>query len=222
MHLLTSKFPIAEMGELYKQDEYDLGGTANGAIERGKKTLPNMDTMQPGDVLLGLASSGCHSNGFSLIRKVIDRAGLTFSDMAPWGQGKTIGEDLLTPTRIYVKPIFRAVKQNLIKGMAHITGGGLLENVPRMLPKHLSAELDATTWPVPAVFRWLKTEGRIEDDEFARVFNTGLGMVLIVGQADVEKAVEELRGAGETVFVVGRLVEREGEGCVVKSMEVWH
>ena len=158
----------AEMGDLFPKDGgiYDITGTASGAIAKGKQLLPHIAAMRPGDILLGLASSGCHSNGFSLIRKIVqERAGLSYDDVAPWSSdGKTtVGESLLTPTRIYVKSILPATEKDLIKGMAHITGGGLTENVPRMLPKHLAAVLDAKTWDVPDVLKWLKRTGSMTE-----------------------------------------------------------
>ena len=159
----------AEMGDLFPKDGgiYDINGTAIGAIAKGKRLLPHKAAMRPGDVLLGLASSGCHSNGFSLIRKIVqERAGLSYDDLSPWSNGETIGESLLTPTRIYVKSILAATEKDLIKGMAHITGGGLTDNVPRMLPKHLAAVLDATIWKVPEVFKWLKKTGNMTEVRF--------------------------------------------------------
>ena len=156
----------AEMGGLFPKDGgiYDINGTASGAIAKGKQLLPHKAAMRPGDVLLGLASSGCHSNGFSLIRKIVqERAGLGYDDVSPWSTGETIGESLLTPTRIYVKSVLAATEKDLIKGMAHITGGGLTENVPRMLPKHLAAVLDAATWKVPEVLKWLKKTGNMTE-----------------------------------------------------------
>ena len=212
----------AEMPGLLERDSaYDIVGSAMGAIERGKPILPDKGAMASGDVLLGLASSGCHSNGFSLIRLIISTVGLTFFDKAPWGQGETIGESLLTPTRIYVKPLLRVINRKLVKGIAHVTGGGLIDNVPRMLPRHLAAELNAKAWPVPKVLSWLKVEGKIEHGEFAKTFNTGLGMVMVVSQEHVEETMEELKKAGETVYKVGRVVEREVEGCVLKNVDTW-
>ena len=164
----------AEMrGVFANEDIYDIVGSTLGAVERGKKILPDMDSMQTEDVLLGLASSGCHSNGYTLITKIVESSGLKNEDKAPWGSGESVGESLLTPTRIYVEPLLGVVKKNLVKGMAHITGGGLIENVPRMLPKHLAAEMSAKSWPVPPVLGWLKKSGRVEDNEFAKTFNTG-------------------------------------------------
>ena len=207
---------------------YDAVGAAIGALAKGKKLLPDKESMVLGDLLIGLASSGCHSNGFSLIRKIVTQSGHKYTDSAKWDDGKntntpTIGESLLTPTRIYVKPLLRAVRKGLIKGMAHITGGGLLENIPRMLPRHLAASLDVSTWPVPSVFRWLKKEGQLDDMEFARAFNTGLGMVLVVSVEDVKKVIVELEAAGETVYQVGKVISREGdgEGCLLENLQSW-
>ena len=211
----------AEMPGLFADETtgYDPTGSAFGTIEAGRPLLPDKDLMKVDDVLLGLASSGCHSNGYSLIRKIIEHAGLSYGDPAPWKhaseEGTTItisvGESLLTPTRIYVQSLLRVIEKRLVKGMAHITGGGLLENVPRMLPEHLAAEMDASTWDVPDVMRWLKRAGNLADDEFARVLNTGLGMALVVAEEDVEQIVGELRDAGEKVFVVGKLIERSAD-----------
>ncbi|MCJ1351163.1 MAG: hypothetical protein MMC33_001145 [Icmadophila ericetorum] len=200
---------------------YDAVGAAVGALQKGKKLLPDKDAMKSGDVLLGIASNGCHSNGFSLIRKIIERANLKVTDTAPWQKDTTVGESLLTPTRIYVKQLLEVVKKNLVKGMSHITGGGLLENIPRMLPKHLAAEVDVSSWPVPSVFHWLKTEGKLSDMEFARAFNTGIGMVLVVSEECVEEATSMLTEAGEKVYKIGKVVERGGEGCILKNIETW-
>lgn len=213
----------AEMPGIYNAGEYDAGGAAIGAIKKGATILPDFAAMREGDVLLGLASSGVHSNGFSLVRKIIEHKSLSFHDTAPWSTGENIGTALLTPTRIYVKPLLATVRRGLVKGMAHITGGGLLENIPRMLPKTLAAEIDARTWPVPPVFQWLKEAGRLEHTEFARTFNTGLGMVLVVSPENAQSATEILQEHGEQVFTIGRLVGSAGEEeqCVVRNMDVW-
>ncbi|KAK7520762.1 phosphoribosylformylglycinamidine cyclo-ligase-like protein [Phyllosticta citriasiana] len=213
----------AEMPGLYQAGEYDAGGAAIGAIARDATILPNTAAMAEGDVLLGLSSHGPHSNGFSLIRKVVKRAGLGFHSPAPWSKsGETVGASLLTPTRIYVRSLLAATRKNLLKGMAHITGGGLVENIPRMLPAHLSAEVQAGLWPVHDVFAWLKKAGAVEDAEFVRAFNAGLGMVIVVAPENKNRAVEVLQEHGENVYEVGRLVKRTtGEGCEVKNMQVW-
>ena len=221
----TAEMPgLFSAGGLVKEDGgiYDVVGAAIGAIEKGKKPLPDKESMEIGDVLLGLASNGCHSNGFSLIRKIIERSGSRFSDPARWDDGKTIGESLLTPTRIYVKSLLKVVHQGLVKGMSHITGGGLLENIPRMLPKHLAAEIDVSTWPMPKVFRWLKSEGHLDDMEYARAFNTGLGMVLVVSDKHAIQAIDELEASGETAYRVGKVVPRDGEGCILNNLQAWH
>lgn len=212
----------AEMGEIYKEGEYDLVGSTTGAIVQGGKMLPDREGMVRGDVVVGLESSGCHSNGFSLILKILERKGLALGDRAPWEEGDvTVGESLLVPTRIYVRGLYAAALKGVVKGMAHITGGGLVENVPRMVPKHLAARIDAEAWKVPEVFRWLKRAGGVENEEMVRVFNMGLGMVLVVGSEHVEDAMELLKGHGETVHVVGKLVERQGEGCIIEGMKCW-
>ena len=211
----------AEMPGIYKEGEYDAGGAAIGAIKKGATILPDTASMAEGDVLLGLASSGVHSNGFSLVRKIIETKGLSFHDPCPWSEGENIGTALLTPTRIYVKPLLAAARRGLIKGMAHITGGGLLENIPRMLPSTLAAELDARSWPVPEVFKWLKAAGRLDHVEFARTFNTGLGMVLVVNYENARTTMDRLQEYGEKVFVVGKLVKRTQDECIVQNMDTW-
>lgn len=214
----------AEMpGMFAAPGQYDVVGATVGAVESRKRLLPDKESMVIGDTILGLASSGCHSNGFSLIRKIIEAKGLKYTQPAPWDPLNSVGESLLTPTKIYVKPLLRAVNQDLIKGMAHITGGGLLENIPRMLPSNLAAELDLSAWTVPNVLKWLKVAGGLENREFARVFNAGLGMVVLVAREHLERTVSVLREEGEAVWVVGKVVGREesGEGCVLKGLESW-
>ena len=211
----------AEMPDMYKAGEYDAAGKATGAVKQGQKLLPDKQAMVEGDVLLGLASSGVHSNGFSLVRRILEKDKLTFHDQAPWDQSTTIGASLLTPTRIYVKPCLELTKKGLVKGMAHITGGGLLDNIPRMLPDSLAAEVDVGTWEVPAVLTWLKKSGNVADMEFARVWNTGIGMVLVVSAAKVEEAKSVLDAAGEKAFQIGVLIKRSGEGCILKGLDAW-
>ncbi|KAJ2348144.1 Bifunctional purine biosynthetic protein ade1, partial [Coemansia sp. RSA 2618] len=175
----------AEMPGLYAKGDYDVAGFAVGAVER-TEILPRVAEIGSGDVLIGLASSGIHSNGFSLVRKVVARAGLDFGSACPWAAGQSVGEALLTPTRIYVKALLPLVHSRLVKGMAHITGGGFTDNVPRVLPKSVCASIDASTWELPAVFRWLKQVGNISADEMARTFNCGIGMVLVVAKDNVD------------------------------------
>ena len=211
------------MPGLFSADEYDAVGATVGAITQGQKVLPDKTSMRAGDAVIGIASSGVHSNGFSLVRKILDNAGLSVHDPAPWPseEGVSVGAGLLTPTRIYVKALLKPIHRDLIKGLAHITGGGLLENIPRMLPDTLAAEMDCETWEVPEVLKWLKAAGGLEANEFARVFNCGLGMVGIVAQESVEEALKLLNDAGEDARVVGRLVDRADSGVVLKGMSAW-
>lgn len=211
----------AEMPGLYKEGEYDAGGAAIGALQRGATILPDKSAMAEGDVLLGLESNGAHSNGFSLIRKILETKGLSFHDTAPWSTNESVGTSLLAPTKIYVKPLLAAARKGLIKGMAHITGGGLLENIPRMLPATLAANLDAKTWPVPAVFKWLKEAGGIENIEFSRTWNTGIGMVLVVSADNAKATTALLEEHGEKVYSIGALTKRVDDDCNVRNMEIW-
>ncbi|KAJ2314962.1 Bifunctional purine biosynthetic protein ade1, partial [Coemansia sp. RSA 2705] len=199
----------AEMPGLYAKGDYDVAGFAVGAVERSE-ILPRVDEIQAGDVLVGLASSGIHSNGFSLVRKVVAHAGLDFHSPCPWAAGKSVGEALLTPTRIYVKPLLPLVHGRLVKGMAHITGGGFTDNVPRVLPKRVCAEIDASAWELPAVFKWIKQAGSIAADEMARTFNCGIGMVMVVAKADVDTVLKALAASGEQAYVVGQLKAASG------------
>jgi phosphoribosylformylglycinamidine cyclo-ligase len=192
----------AEMPGMYAKGEYDLAGFALGAAERGS-LLPRYDDIKTGDVILGVASSGPHSNGYSLIRKIVERSGLAWTAPAPFASGQTLAQALLTPTRIYakqMKPLFRA---NLVKGLAHITGGGLVENTPRALPDHLAADFDWSAWERPAVFQWLQDTGAVPEDDIRRTFNLGIGLALIVAPEKADDAAKLLRDAGETVHVIG-------------------
>lgn len=211
----------AEMPGMYQGKEFDAGGAATGALKRGRTLLPDKAAMKEGDVLLGLKSSGVHSNGFSLVRKIVEKAGLAYTDKAPWDSSKSVGTSLLAPTRIYVKPLMAAIEKDLLLGMAHITGGGLEDNIPRMLPKHLAAELDVSSWPVPDVLTWLKKAGKVSSREFARTWNTGIGMVIVVAQNNVDQAMEALSAAGEEPLRVGKLTKHNGEGVVLQHTERW-
>lgn len=211
----------AEMPDMYTAGEYDAAGTATGAVRHDQKLLPDKEAMTDGDVLLGLASSGMHSNGFSLVRKILEKEELSFHDQAPWNTSTSIGESLLIPTRIYVRSCLKLVEKGLVKGMAHITGGGLIENVPRMLPHSLAAIIDVSTWEVPALFQWLRKAGNVDVMEFARVWNVGIGMVLVVPAVQVDLAKSLLEAAGETVFQMGVLGENTGADCVLKNFERW-
>jgi len=212
----------AEMPGMYQGNEFDAGGCATGALKRGRTILPDMASMVEGDILLGLASDGVHSNGFSLVRKVVERKGLSYHDKAPWAPNTTVGGSLLTPTRIYVKSLLKAVEKDLLKGMAHITGGGLYDNIPRMLPKTLAAEVDVAAWTVPPVLKWLKEAGNVESREFARTWNTGLGMVIVVSKENAAEAQKVLEDAGERVSVIGKLFKRGEDEVVLKNLEAWN
>ncbi|MBV2235837.1 MAG: phosphoribosylformylglycinamidine cyclo-ligase [Sterolibacterium sp.] len=197
----------AEMPSMYPDGEYDLAGFAVGAVE--KTQIIDGKAIAPGDVVLGLASSGAHSNGYSLIRKIIERAQ---PDMAADFHGQPFGEAIMAPTRIYVKPLLalqQALGQGGVKGMAHITGGGLTENVPRILGDHLSATLQRDGWPLPPLFQWLQREGQVADAEMHRVFNCGIGMVAIVAAENQQRAIEFLQAQGETVFTIGHIEARQ-------------
>src|ERR1700738_717714 len=197
----------AEMPGMYPDGEYDLAGFAVGAVEKSR--IIDGSTIAAGDVGLGLASSGIHSNGFSLVRKIIERAkpGLS-ADF----HGRSLSDALMAPTRIYVKPILAMMEMIAVKGMAHITGGGLVENVPRVLRDDLTAELDKSAWPMPPLFSWLQQHGGVADAEMHRVFNCGIGMAVIVAAADADAAVRELAAAGEQVWKIGTVrARREGE-----------
>ncbi|KAI5207089.1 phosphoribosylformylglycinamidine cyclo-ligase-like protein [Aureobasidium subglaciale] len=212
----------AEMPGMYQGNEFDAGGCATGALKRGRTILPDMASMVDGDILLGLASDGVHSNGFSLVRKVVESKGLSYHDKAPWAPNTSIGASLLTPTRIYVKSLLKAVEKDLLKGMAHITGGGLYDNIPRMLPKTLAAEVDVSAWTVPPVLKWLKEAGNVESREFARTWNTGLGMVIVVSKENAAEAQKVLEDAGERVSVIGKLFTRGEDEVVLKNLDAWN
>ena len=197
----------AEMPGMYSGDDFDLAGFVVGAAERGS-LLPRLDDMQAGDVLIGLAASGPHSNGYSLIRKVVEMSGLKWPDDAPFAPGQSVGETLLTPTKLYIKSVVPLIKEGLVKGLAHITGGGLIENPPRMLPDHLGFELDYSSWQRPAVFDWLAETGGIDEQEMRRAFNGGIGMLLAVAADDAEAISVALNDAGEDAFVCGQLVAK--------------
>jgi len=199
----------AEMPGMYQHGDYDLAGFSVGAAERG--TLIDGSTVAPGDVVLGLASTGVHSNGYSLVRKVVERSGLAYSDPAPFAPGQSLGEALLTPTRIYVKSTLAAIRAGTIKALAHITGGGLIENVPRVLPAGVVAEMDASAWPLTPVFGWLKQQANIDAHELSRTFNCGIGMVAVVAEADAENAIRILTEGGESVYRIGRILARQGD-----------
>lgn len=231
----------AEMPGMYGGGDYDLAGFCVGAVERSQ-VLTGQD-VQEGDVILGLASNGLHSNGFSLVRKVVseaviggkaqtkmeaavrdhivDRARLAYEIEAPFAPGQKLGEALLAPTRIYVKSCLKAIKAGGVHALSHITGGGILENIPRVLPDTLAAEVDATAWDTPAVFKWLQKEGNITPTEMARTFNCGIGMAVLVKASRAVDLTVLLQSEGETVFEIGRIVARptDNSGVVLLNAE---
>ena len=198
----------AEMPGMYPAGEYDLAGFAVGVVEKSK--IITGREIVPGDVVLGLPSSGAHSNGYSLIRKIV---AVTQPDLdAPFDGERTLADALMEPTRIYVKPMLALMEKVTVKGMAHITGGGLTENVPRVLPPSVKAVIDASTWQRPALFQWLQKAGNVADGEMHRVFNCGIGMCVVVAEQDAEPALAHLRASGEAALRIGRIeVRRDGE-----------
>ncbi|MBS4099171.1 MAG: phosphoribosylformylglycinamidine cyclo-ligase [Sulfuricella sp.] len=201
----------AEMPGMYPAGEYDLAGFAVGVVEKEKVITGR--TIVAGDVVLGLASSGAHSNGYSLIRKIIERSGI---DLNSDFHGKPLSEVVLAPTRIYVKPLLALMEKMPVKGMAHITGGGLLENIPRVLPENLTAVLQKDSWTMPPLFSWMQKEGGVVDTEMHRTFNCGIGMAVIVAAADADAAMAHLAEQGETVYRIGAVAARqEGQAQTV-------
>lgn len=194
----------AEMPGMYPEGEYDLAGFAVGAVEKSR--IITGQTIVPGDVVLGLASHGAHSNGYSLVRKIIE---VSRPDLQADFDGRSLGDAIMAPTRIYVKPLLALMQTITVKGMAHITGGGLVENVPRVLPENVTAVLHRDAWTMPKLFTWLQRHGNVADHEMHRVFNCGIGMVVIVAAADADAAIAQLKAAGETVSRIGEIRTRE-------------
>ena len=193
----------AEMPGMYPPGEYDLAGFAVGAVEKSK--IITGASIVPGDVVLAIASSGAHSNGYSLVRKIIERAGAKPSDDLG---GRPLGDVVMAPTEIYVKPLLKLIAEIDVKGMAHITGGGLVDNVPRALPQNVQAVLHRDSWQMPELFRWLQMKGGVADAEMVRVFNCGIGMVVIVSPEQAEQAIASLNAQGLKAWTVGDVVER--------------
>ena len=200
----------AEMPSMYPDGEYDLAGFAVGVVEKSK--IIDGRSIRPGDVVLGLASSGAHSNGYSLIRKILERS--KADPAMKLGQG-TLADAVIAPTRIYVKPLLALMEALHVKGMAHITGGGLTENIPRVLPENVTAVVDRGEWPMPPLFQWLQKEGQVADAEMHRVFNCGIGMVVIVSAQDAGLAMQLLGAAGEQVYHIGVIEERKGRAQTI-------
>jgi phosphoribosylamine--glycine ligase / phosphoribosylformylglycinamidine cyclo-ligase len=199
------------------QGDYDLAGFAVGAVERDL-ILPTPN-IKAGDILLGLSSSGLHSNGFSLVRKIIQVSGVSYESPCPWAPETTLGRNLLEPTRIYISQILPVAQAGLLKGMSHITGGGFTENIPRVLPKDLGCYVDAATWELPPVFRFLKKHGNVASLEMARTFNNGIGMVLIVAAENVDRVVEKLKGGPAEVYKIGEVTS--DPGVDMRNLEKW-
>ncbi|MFD3447593.1 phosphoribosylformylglycinamidine cyclo-ligase [Microbacteriaceae bacterium 4G12] len=198
----------AEMPGMYTEDEYDLAGFTVGIAD--KKKLITGEHIRPGDVFIGLSSSGIHSNGYSLVRKVLlETGGLSLHETYGKLEG-TLGEELLRPTKIYVKPILEVLKKFTIKGMAHITGGGFIENIPRMLPENVGAEIDYGSWPIPPIFDLLQEVGKLNRKEMFNIFNMGIGMVLAVQEADLVDAIDLLEAQGEKAYIIGRATAGNG------------
>jgi phosphoribosylformylglycinamidine cyclo-ligase len=193
----------AEMPGMYPPGEYDLAGFAVGAVEKSKIITGN--TIVPGDVVLAIGSSGAHSNGYSLVRKIIERAGAKPTDDLG---GRPLGDVVMAPTEIYVKPLLKLITEIDVKGMAHITGGGLVDNVPRVLPENTQAVLHRDSWQMPELFRWLQMKGGVADAEMVRVFNCGIGMVVIVSPSQADAAIKSLTAQGLKAWTVGEVVER--------------
>lgn len=197
----------AEMPGMYTAGEYDLAGFAVGAVE--KEQIIDGSTIQAGDVVIGLASSGAHSNGYSLIRKIIERQNTDLASALT--DDLSIGDAVMAPTRIYVKSVLALIAQLPVKGIAHITGGGLVENVPRILPSEVTAVLDKACWDSPPLFDWLQRQGNVAESEMHRVFNCGIGMILIVAPKDVEQALSQLQLTGETAWQIGEIKARQSD-----------
>ena len=210
--LTTTPTTVAGAGD------YDVAGFAVGAVER-TQLLPRDDIVQ-GDVLLGLPSTGLHSNGFSLVRAAVSLAGISYATPCPWDANTTLGRALLTPTALYARTVLPSAREGLIKAMAHITGGGFVENVPRALPKSLGARIDAAKWALPPVFRWVMHAGTIAPSEMVRTFNCGIGMVLVVPGDKVHAAVQALGNAGQNeVYTIGEVVG--SPGVEILNTDLW-
>ena len=208
----------AEMPGLYKKGDFDLAGFSVGAVERGN-ILPKTQEMQAGDVLIGIASSGLHSNGYSLARKVVEKTGLGWDADAPFAAGRKLGEALLVPTRLYVKSALEALRTGGIKGFAHITGGGITENLPRALPENMDAEVNLDSWTPPAVFGWLAKSAGIEEAEMLRTFNCGIGLVAVVAEKSAGHVIEAFQTSGDKAVRLGKLVPGSSNGASAASRD---
>ena len=196
----------AEMPGMYAAGDYDMAGFCVGAVDRDK-VLPRMGDQKPGDILVGLGSSGPHSNGYALIRRIVERSGLAWDAAAPFAEGESLAQALLAPTRIYVKTVLPHLKAGRVSGLAHITGGGLIENPPRAIAQGLVARFDWDAWAPPPVFGWLQAVGGVSDHEMRRTFNCGIGLMLVVSPGDLAEVLEGLVRAEEDAFVIGELAK---------------
>ncbi len=209
----------AEMPGLYEKNKYDMAGFAVGVVER-EDILPKR--VSEGDIVLGIPSSGFHSNGYSLIRKVIKNLNLSYDSISPFDSSKSLGEVLLEPTKIYVKTCLPLIKNGYVKAMAHITGGGIIENIPRVLPKDLGIEVDAKAFGYPKIMRWLAKEGRISNFEMAKTFNCGIGMVCIIDQNNLENSISMINSLEEEALILGQVVKNDKQKpVVIKNIETW-
>ncbi len=212
----------AEMPGMYSEGDYDLAGFAVGAVERC--AILSGDAVAAGDMVLGLASTGPHSNGYSLVRRIVEKSGLGYDAPAPFSPDQKLGDALLAPTRIYVRSCLDAIKVGGIHALAHITGGGLVENVPRVLPDSMAMDIDMDNWTMPPVFRWLSSVGDVAPEEMVRTFNCGIGMVVVVAQETVDAVKKVFTESGETVFEIGKVSERlvDGPSVIIRNKEsVW-
>jgi phosphoribosylformylglycinamidine cyclo-ligase len=204
----------AEMPGLYAKGDFDLAGFTVGAVERGH-VLPRTHEMREGDVVIGVASSGVHSNGYSLVRRVVEQTGLAFDAPAPFAPDKSLGEALLAPTKLYVKSALAAIRSGHVKGLAHITGGGVTENLPRCLPDGLDAEINLDCWTPPAVFGWLARSAGIETPEMLRTFNCGIGLIAITDLKTSGHVIDAFQESGDKAMRIGHLIRGDGEAKVV-------
>jgi phosphoribosylformylglycinamidine cyclo-ligase len=204
----------AEMPGLYAKGDFDLAGFSVGAVERGH-VLPNLKAMKEGDVVIGVASSGVHSNGYSLVRRVVEKAGIAYDAPAPFDAARSLGEALLAPTRLYIKSGLEAIRAGGVRGFAHITGGGITENLPRCLPDGLDAQIDLSCWTPAPVFGWLAKSAGIAEMEMLRTFNCGLGFMAVVAAESSGHVIDAFQVSGEKAWRIGSLVKGDGEAKVV-------
>lgn len=207
----------AEMPGMYSEGHYDLAGFSVGAVERDK-ILPTKN-IKEGDVIIGIKSNGIHSNGYSLVRHLIAENNLSYAEKAPYDDSTTLGESLLTPTKIYVKTCLELLKASPVKAFAHITGGGFTENIPRVLPEGLSAKIDCASWSMPLVFKWLAEIGNIEKLEMLKTFNCGVGMIAVIDSGDADSAIASIKQSGDTAEIIGQITAQSGDKVEYKNLD---